>query len=195
MLSMARPANSHRDTVSICGHLAEAARWAAATAETASASVDCVASGITGSSASATRATVKWRRTSCARPANARNQPRTVPSAKPRRAATWRCPIPNAAISRQAPITTAASTRRGQRACASRMCVTWQPEQRVRRGRRNSRDPRSPRTVRGARVPTGASGPSRRDTPTGRPSAVVPPRPDPCPRSARGRPSAQRRDM
>lgn len=56
---------------------------------------------------------VKYRRKSSDRPLKRGIQPRTVPSARPRYAATCRCSIPRAAISSPAPITSAASDRRG----------------------------------------------------------------------------------
>ncbi|WP_455357466.1 hypothetical protein [Streptomyces sp. SYSU K217416] len=108
--SITWPAKAHRDTVFISGHSIEAARWAAAITETASDSGEAAGSGITGSSANATRATVKYRRTSSDLRRNRLIQPRTVPSARPRRAATWRCPSPRAAISSPVPITSAAAT-------------------------------------------------------------------------------------
>lgn len=103
---IARPAKAHGDTAFTAGHFTAAARWAAATALTASANGEAAASGITGSSASATRATVKYRRTSSALRRKRRIQPGTVPSARlpsERRSGGAPCPGPQSAARPRSP--------------------------------------------------------------------------------------------
>jgi len=85
---------------------------AAVMAVIASAQTDPAGSGITGSGSNAASQPVNTARTASARPANRRNQPRTVSTGRPNAAAIRRYPLPPALATSAAPITTAASARR-----------------------------------------------------------------------------------
>ena len=91
---------------------APAAAVIAVIAVIASAQTDPAGSGITGSGSSAANHPVNTARTASARPANRRNQPRTVAAGRPSPTAIRRCPAPAAFATSADPITTATSARR-----------------------------------------------------------------------------------
>jgi hypothetical protein len=107
------------------------------------------------SGSSCTSNPVNATRTRSALPANARNQPRTVDTGRPNRAAIGRCPQPPAFIRTAAPITSTPSARRSRHETTSSTCVTRQLRQRARRGA----NPPTPRTVRTRARPHGARSP------------------------------------
>ena len=90
---LAADATSHSVTAPTRPNAANRCRVAvtnAPTAATASATTDPAGPGTTTSTPVATANPVKHTRTASARPANRRNQPRTVPGGTPNRAATGR---------------------------------------------------------------------------------------------------------
>lgn len=141
-----RPANSHRDTVFMRPQFTPGARWAAGVAETASVSGVRDGSGITGSSATATGATVKYRRSASGCPRKRRIQRRTMRSARSRCAAAWRCPQTPGTSPGQPLITSAASAHRGQMASGSSTCGSRSPNTATGAGVRTdgTRDHRAP---------------------------------------------------
>ncbi len=169
------PGEAHCDTVFTANHVTAAARWAATITVTASANGEAAASGITGSSATATatRATVRYRRTASDLRRKRRGQPRTVPSARPRRAAIWRWPIPRAAVSSRPPITSAhpSAAARPPPAADMRDLTTVQCE---RRGCTTVgiRDHHGPPVA--DRAPAARARPHKGDTSVRRPAVGVP---------------------
>lgn len=101
-----------------------------------------------------------------------RNQPRTVPSARPSRAASERNPAPPAAASSATPIVSVESARRTSTDGGSSTCVTPQPRHRARRGRTT---PSSPRTRRALANPHGAKTCPHRQasSPTANPCSIT----------------------
>lgn len=124
-----------------------AARAAARIAVTASAHPPPAGPGSTGSGSNARNHQVNTARTASARPANRRNQPRTVSAGQPRPAAIRRNPTPRAFATNADPITDTVSARRGSATTGNNTCVTPQPVQRDRRGHSGT-GPARPRSVR-----------------------------------------------
>jgi len=134
------------------------AHAAAVTTAIASAHADPAGPGNTGSAASARHQPVNTTRTASTRPANRRNQPRTVSAGRSSSAAIRRYPTPVALAASAAPITTATSARRTSTNTGNNTCVTPQPVQRARRGTSRTEPPRS-RTSRARACPHLASTP------------------------------------
>jgi hypothetical protein len=139
-------ATSHSDTFPSSNRVTTAAAIARIAA-TASAHTDPTGSGITGSAATARTQVVNTARTASARPANRRNQSRTVSTGRPTTAAIRRNPNPDALAANASPITAAMSARRTSANTGSSTCVAPQPEHRDRRGRIHT-GPSGPRTCR-----------------------------------------------
>jgi hypothetical protein len=139
-------ATSHNDTVDITNR-PDAATAATRIAVTASANPLPAGPGITGSGSNARSHTVNTARTASARPANRRNQPRTVPTGRPNALAIGRCPTPAPFACSAAPITTAVSARRNSNTTGNNTCVLPHPKHRDRRGRIRT-GPSGPRIVR-----------------------------------------------
>jgi hypothetical protein len=119
------------------------AHAAAVTAATASAHADPAGPGNTGSAASARHQPVNTTRTASTRPANRRNQPRTVSAGRRSSAAIRRYPEPVALAVKADPITDATSARRPSTPTGNNTCVAPQPLQRARRGTSRTNPPRS----------------------------------------------------
>lgn len=95
--------------------------------------------GITGSGSSARNHRVNTTRTASNRPANRRNQPRTVSTGRPNTAAIDRNPTPRARAVSAAPITASVSARRSNSPTGNNTCVVPHRVQRERRGRTRTR--------------------------------------------------------
>ena len=138
---------------------APAAAAAAPIAAIASAHPDPAGPGNTGSGANARHHRVNTTRTASTRPANRRNQPRTVPGGRPSSTAIRRCPTPAVFDASAAPITAAVSARRASISTGSSTCVARQPKHRDHRGVSDTA-PSGPRTVRARARPHPASTPA-----------------------------------
>jgi hypothetical protein len=119
-----------------------------ATAATASPSGLPHGSSGTGSADRPAAARVNASRTSPARPASRRSQPRTVPSGTPSSSETLRWPRPSPAAARPAPITAAASALRSSSRAGSSTCVARHDRHRDRRGRTLNGTLPAPKTFR-----------------------------------------------
>lgn len=160
-------AANHGDTAPSIGHRAATATAAPTIAATASATGEPIAAGVTGSGHVSTSSTVNAARTTCARAANRRNQPRTVSTGRPSLSAIARHPTPAAFAANAAPITSTRSARRNSATTGSNTCVTSHRRQHARRGRTTATVPAGPRNIRGRAHPHGASRPAHpgHDTP------------------------------
>ena len=130
----------------------------AATATASNASATPLPAGITGpsSGSNTTAHRAKYPRTSPARNANRRSQPRTVSFGTPSRPAITRCPAPAIFASIARPITNTSSRRRNKHKSANNTCVPAHPRQRARLGRSD----RSPAAHRNTRLRANPHGPN-----------------------------------
>ncbi len=156
----AADAHHHGDTSPMRGHRDRADTAAPSTAATASPNTVPAAAGGTGSTPMSTSNTVNQARSASARPANLRNQSRTVSTGRPNRAAIVRAPAPAAFADKAAPITSTRSARRNNTNTGSSTCDTAQPEHRARRGR-STTDPTAPRSTRLRAHPHGPNEPAQ----------------------------------
>lgn len=157
-------AHHHGDTTPTDGHRDPAATIDPSTAATASANTVPAAAGGTGSTPVSTSSTVNHPRSTSARPANLRNQPRTVSTGRPSEAAIERAPAPPAFADNAAPITSTRSARRSSANTGSSTCDTRHDEHRARRGRTTT-NPATPRNDRSRAHPHGLNKPPQHGHP------------------------------